>query len=198
MIDTTLSLNILTMSLNKFNYINNIIKKIFFTILDLINPPKNKLKKSIYSDNKINPISTNKFKKINTKIINDSESDNNSISYNKLNKNFKKSEKSEDSADSEVEKSEDSAESEVENSEKESDKDSLDELIKADNININKIYEFVKKTLKNKNLNQITLKKICEMYWNKTKNYVKSIELYQLEVQNKTFKKTYKEINVKK
>ena len=39
---------------------------------------------------------------------------------------------------------------------------------------------------------------MCEMYWNKTKSYSKSIELFQEEVQNKSFTKSYKMMNSKK
>ena len=63
---------------------------------------------------------------------------------------------------------------------------------------IEKIYKFIIKTTTNKKLNQQTLKKISEIYWNKTQDYNKSIKLFESDVINKKFTKLYKENNIKK
>ena len=74
--------------------------------------------------------------------------------------------------------------------------DSNNKIIKTNKVQ--QIYAYIKKSTQGRHLKQTTIKKICEMYWDKTKSYSKSIKLYQNDVKNKTFTKIYKEMNSKK
>ena len=102
----------------------------------------------------------------------------------------------EDEEENEEEDEEDEDEEDEEDEEESESESDLDEqLIKSDQVE--KIYEFIKKSVSGKNLCQPTLRNISEIYWNKMKSYSKSIELYQLDVHKKTFTKFYKEIKKK-
>lgn len=72
-----------------------------------------------------------------------------------------------------------------------------DDLIMVKAKQVENIYNHLKNALSARNLNQSTIKTISEFYWNNTKSYTKSIEMFQKEIENKTFTKLYKKFNSK-
>lgn len=109
----------------------------------------------------------------------------NSVKKKITNKSIKQS----DLNNSDNSESDDNSDDPESDDNSESDDDNI--IIKTETID--KIYGFIKKSCNGKHLNQQTLKHISEIYYDKTLNYSKSIELYQKDVQNKTFTKLYKE-----
>lgn len=59
------------------------------------------------------------------------------------------------------------------------------------NKQINLIFEFIKKEIKNRKYNQSILKNISEIYWNKTKDFNKSIKSFKYDLDNKKFIELY-------
>lgn len=98
------------------------------------------------------------------------------------------------SSDSESEKESNSNSDSDNNSDSDVDSTESDNYLSEDE-QIDKIYRFIKKTMSGKYLNQQTLKNISSIYWNKTRDYNRSIKLFESDVINKKFTKIYKENN---
>ena len=88
---------------------------------------------------------------------------------------------------------EDEDEEDEEDEDEEDDEDDEDE--EDDDEIIERIYGFMKKTTSGKKLNQSTLKNVAKVYWNKTRDYNKSIKLFESDIITKKFTKIYKENN---
>ena len=99
----------------------------------------------------------------------------------------------EDDEDEDDEDDEDEDDEDDEDENESSDSETSKQKIIKSNNQIEKIFKFIVKSTSNKNLNQTTLKKISEIYWNKTINYDKSIKLFESDMITKKFTKIYKE-----